>query len=66
MTEDRDNKWKVDYIMDSRLKKRKLEYFIHWKGYDDQIACGNPNPILKMQKMLSAISETTNKANQLP
>ena len=35
LTEDRDNKWKVDYIVDTHLKKKKLEYLIHWKGYDD-------------------------------
>ena len=33
-TKDRDNEWEVDYIVDSHLKRRKLEYLIHWKGYD--------------------------------
>ena len=35
VTEDRDNEWEVDHIMDSCLKNKKLEYLIHWKGYDD-------------------------------
>ena len=35
MTEDRDNGWEVDYIVDFYLKKKKLEYLIHWKGYND-------------------------------
>ena len=35
VTEDRDNKWEVDHIMDSHLKNKKLEYLIHWRGYDD-------------------------------
>ena len=35
MTEDRDNEWGVDYIMDSCSKSRKFEYLIHWKSYDD-------------------------------
>ena len=35
VTEDRDNKWEVDHIMDSRLKNKKLKYLIHWKGYDN-------------------------------
>ena len=35
MTEDRDNEWKVNRIVDSCLKNKKLEYLIHWKGYDD-------------------------------
>ena len=56
MTEDRDNGWEVDYIVDFYLKKKKLEYLIHWKAIMTQITCGNPCPILKMQKMLSMIS----------
>ena len=35
VTEDRDNKWKVDHIVDSCLKNKKLEYLIHWKSYDN-------------------------------
>ena len=35
VTEDRDNEWKVDHIMDSHLKNKKLEYLVHWKGYDN-------------------------------
>ena len=35
VTKDRDNKWEVDHIMDSRLTNKKLEYLIHWRGYDD-------------------------------
>ena len=35
VTEDRDNKWKVDHFVESCLKNRELEYLIHWKGYDD-------------------------------
>ena len=35
MTGDRDNEWEVDYIVDSHLKRRKLKYLIHWRGYDN-------------------------------
>ena len=35
ITEDRDNEWEVDHIVDSHLKNKKLEYLIHWRGYDD-------------------------------
>ena len=35
MTQDRDNEWEVDYIVNSCLKEKKLGYLIHWKGYDD-------------------------------
>ena len=29
VTEDRDNEWEVDHIMDSHLKNKKLKYLIH-------------------------------------
>ena len=35
VTEDRDNEWEVDQIIDSRYKNKKLEFLVHWKGYDD-------------------------------
>ena len=35
VTEDRDNKWEVDQIIDSCYKNNKLEFLIHWKGYND-------------------------------
>ena len=35
ITKDRDNEWEVDHIVDSCLKNKKLEYLIHWRGYDD-------------------------------
>ena len=35
VTENRDNEWKVDHIVDSCLKNKRLEYLVHWKGYDD-------------------------------
>jgi hypothetical protein len=30
---DHDVKYKVEEILDSCLRHRRLEYFIHWKGY---------------------------------
>ena len=35
VTEDRDNEWEVDHIVDSHLKNKKLKYLIHWRGYDN-------------------------------
>ena len=35
VTEDQDNEWEVDQIIDSRYKNKKLEFLVHWKGYDD-------------------------------
>ena len=42
MTEDRDNKWEVDHIVDSRLKNKKLKYLVHWRGYDDSDCTWEP------------------------
>ena len=35
VTKDRDNEWEVDHIVDSHLKNKKLEYLVHWRGYDN-------------------------------
>ena len=35
VTEDRDEEYEVDYVMDSRYKGKCLEYLIHWKGWSD-------------------------------
>ena len=33
--EDRDEEYEVDYVVDSRYKGKRLEYFIHWKGWSE-------------------------------
>ena len=35
VTKDRGNEWEVDHIVDSHLKNKKLEYLVHWRGYDN-------------------------------
>ena len=35
VTKDRDNEWEVDWIIDSCYKNKKLEFLVHWKGYND-------------------------------
>ena len=32
---DQDKKYEVDYVVDSQRKGQRLEYLIHWKGYDN-------------------------------
>ena len=50
VTEDRDNKWEVDHIMDSHLKNKKLEYLVHWRGYDDLDCTWEPKSNLRNVK----------------
>ena len=35
VTEDRNEEYEVDTIVDSRIYKGKLQYLVHWKGYDE-------------------------------
>ena len=35
VTEDHDEEYEVDYVVDSRYKGKRLEYLIHWKGWSD-------------------------------
>ena len=35
VTEDREEEYKVDYIVDSQYRGKHLEYLIHWKGWSD-------------------------------
>ena len=35
VTEDREEEYEVEYVVDSRYKGRCLEYLIHWKGWSD-------------------------------
>ena len=50
MTQDRDNKWEVDHIVDSHLKNKKLEYLIYWRGYDDSDHMWEPKSNLRNAK----------------
>ena len=43
ITEDRDNEWEVDRIIDSHYKNKKLEFLVHWKGYNDTDRTWEPN-----------------------
>ena len=35
VTEDRDEEYEVERIVDSRYKGRRLEYLVHWKGWSN-------------------------------
>ena len=36
VTEDRDEEYEVEWIVDSHWKGQHLEYLIHWKGYPEE------------------------------
>ena len=35
VTEDRNEEYEVEYVVDSQYKGRRLEYLVHWKGWSD-------------------------------
>ena len=35
VTEDRNEEYKVDHVVDSWYKGKRLEYLVHWKGWSD-------------------------------
>ena len=35
VTEEREEEYEVEHIMDSRYKGKCLEYLVHWKGWSD-------------------------------
>ena len=42
VTEDHDVEYKVDYIIDSRWKRKRLEYLVHWSGFNDENCTWEP------------------------
>ena len=52
VTEDRDNKWEVGWIIGSWYKNKikKLEFLVHWKGYDDTDCTWEPKVNLSNAK----------------
>ena len=50
ITEDRDNEWEVDHIIDSHLKNKKLKYLVHQRGYDDLDCMWEPKSNLRNAK----------------
>ena len=47
VTEDRNEEYEVDTIVDSHLYKGKLQYLVHWKGYDESERTWEPVSNLK-------------------
>ena len=35
ITEDREEEYEVDYVVDSRYKGKCLEYLVHWRGWSE-------------------------------
>ena len=47
VSEDRDEEYEVDAIIDSHIYKGKLQYLVHWKGYDESERTWEPASNLK-------------------
>ena len=47
VTEDCNEEYEVDTIVDSRIYKGKLQYLVHWKGYDESERTWEPVSNLK-------------------
>ena len=47
VTEDRDEEYEVDTIIDSRIYTGKLQYLVHWKGYEESERTWEPASNLK-------------------
>ena len=45
-----DQEWEVEQILDSRVKRGKLEYLVHWKGYMKEDDSWEPSDNLKNLK----------------
>ena len=50
VTADKDNEWEVDQIINSRYKNKKLEFLVHWKGYDNTDHTWEPKSNLRNTK----------------
>ena len=42
VSEKRDEEYKVDYIVASRIYRHQLQYLVHWKGYEEHERCNRP------------------------
>ena len=47
VTEDHDKEYEVDTVVDSRIYKGKLQYLVHWKGYNESERTWEPVSNLK-------------------
>ena len=64
VTEDRDEEYEVEGIMDSCWKGQHLEYLIHWKGYPEEERTWEPAGNLTHAK--EAIAEFYQNMPQAP
>jgi len=47
VSEERDEEYKVDYVVASHIYKRQLQYLVHWKGYEEHERTWEPLSNLK-------------------
>ena len=50
VTENRENEYEVDHIVDVRKKSQHMEYLVHWKGYTEEDRIWEPKGNLENAK----------------
>ena len=50
VTDEGDKEFEVNYVVNSRLKYGKLEFLVHWKGYQDEDCTWEPESNLKRSR----------------
>ena len=56
VTEDCEEEYEVEFVVDSQYKGKRLEYLVHWKGWSDTDCTGSRFPTWETLRLLFATS----------
>ena len=63
---DEEEEWEVEEVLDLRVKRGKLEYLVHWKGYTKEDNSWEPSDNLKNSKRVVSDFHKTHPATPRP